>query len=180
MDKTIKNQGLKYDIIVIEEIDDLQYLDDAEIGWISYFKKLGCPLTNLTPGGGGISGYHHTQETKDKVSKARRAWKTTDEARRNMSLAHMGQIPSDNLRLANSLRTKGVKQDPEFAKRRCMAARGTHSKTIWPSLEELYRMRETMTYLEIAQIIGVGQPTVWKMIKRLEFYRDFPNETYKI
>lgn len=41
---------------------------EAEIYWISYFKGLGCPLTNSTEGGRGLLS--PSQETRLKISRA--------------------------------------------------------------------------------------------------------------
>jgi len=41
-----------------------------EMIWISRLKRVGHPLTNLTVGGDGISGFHHSEETKEKIASA--------------------------------------------------------------------------------------------------------------
>ena len=43
---------------------------DLEVGLIKCFRRMGVELTNQTAGGEGVSGYIHTQESKDKLSKS--------------------------------------------------------------------------------------------------------------
>jgi hypothetical protein len=63
---------------VIEECT-LGTIVDAEIHMIAYFRSLGCRLTNLTEGGGGIVGYKFSDETKMKMSLATRKLCTEQE-----------------------------------------------------------------------------------------------------
>lgn len=67
--KSVINKGKKPIIFVIEYLNSSNLLNDSEQFWIAYFKGLGCKLTNLTVGGGGINGYRHKNITKEKISK---------------------------------------------------------------------------------------------------------------
>jgi len=72
-----------------------------------YIKNIGRddlnegPLLNLTNGGDGISGYHHTKETKLKLSQLnkgnqyRLGSKLTTDQRKRLSLSHMGHKLSE-------------------------------------------------------------------------------------
>ena len=53
--------------VEIREYEDVD-LAEVEIFWISIGRAWGCQLTNLTKGGEGTSGYHHTDESKRKMS----------------------------------------------------------------------------------------------------------------
>jgi hypothetical protein len=55
---------------VIQEVSS-NFGPASEKYWISYFLNIGCRLTNLTEGGEGTIGYHHTQESRKKMSVAR-------------------------------------------------------------------------------------------------------------
>jgi hypothetical protein len=55
---------------ILQEVSS-DFAPSAEKYWISYFLKIGCRLTNLTEGGEGTVGYHHTQESRRKMSIAR-------------------------------------------------------------------------------------------------------------
>ena|ERR1035437_5672421 len=58
----------------------------AEIYWIKYFNSMNRDLGyNLTEGGGGSSGFKLSQETKDKISKAKLGTKATEFTKKIMS-----------------------------------------------------------------------------------------------
>lgn len=63
---------------------------------------------NLTDGGDGIFGYHHTQETKEKIGLASRQWIRTDETRKKQSEAAKNR-PKYKLNLSNELKEKKSK-----------------------------------------------------------------------
>lgn len=53
------------------------------------------PLCNLTNGGDGISGYFHSEKTKEKIQNARSLQVITEETRKKMSQAHKGHKCSE-------------------------------------------------------------------------------------
>jgi len=65
--KSLKRKGLKPEIIIIDKVNDNEWVD-AEKGYIKLFKSFGANLLNMTEGGeGGV-----TEETAKKISKARK------------------------------------------------------------------------------------------------------------
>jgi hypothetical protein len=71
--RQLVSQGLRYDIVIIQQLDGPEGLSDAEVHWINYFKLMGCPLTNLAPGGEGWrKGMKHRPESKKKIGDANR------------------------------------------------------------------------------------------------------------
>lgn len=80
--KSLLALGLKPEIVIIQNFDSPDILPQAETHWITYFKSLGCPLTNHCRGGNGFTG-KHSQEARRKISEA---------GRRPMS-----QVSKDNL-----------------------------------------------------------------------------------
>jgi group I intron endonuclease len=66
----------------------------AEQETIAKFKLLGAPLTNLADGGPGMFGYHHSEETRARISAANMGKKLgshhSDETRAKMSAAKTG------------------------------------------------------------------------------------------
>jgi len=80
--KLIKNAIKKYGKEnftkeVLQEVDDIEELKNAEERWISFF---GFPtnelMYNVTGGREGAKGYKHTKKTKDKMSKnSSKYWK---------------------------------------------------------------------------------------------------------
>lgn len=94
--KSLLKEGKKAKIEIICEYDNADILPQAEKMWISNYRILGCDLTNTTDGGDGQSigfkpsketieklrvlnsgsnnamyGKHHTDETKQKISKSK-------------------------------------------------------------------------------------------------------------
>lgn len=57
---------------IVQKIDE-KYWKECEIYWISYFKGIGCPLTNTDPGGLGMRrGYKPSKETIRKMVETRK------------------------------------------------------------------------------------------------------------
>ena len=71
----------------IESIDIVPQVDWQfwEKYWIAQFKVWGFRLTNLTTGGEGVVGRIVTEETRKKISIAKKGVKFSEEARKNMS-----------------------------------------------------------------------------------------------
>lgn len=79
---SLKNQ--KPNFIVVQEFLKKDYLFDAEVYWISYFKSQGSPLLNCTSGGDGVKNMIMTEELKQKISNGTKLWwKTLDKNIRN-------------------------------------------------------------------------------------------------
>src|SRR5208283_474100 len=83
--KAIRKYGTdcwKFDIL--EEIDDIELLNEAEKKWIEYYDTFnnGYNSTN-----GGENGYIFSEETKEKMRQSKLGKKMTDEAKLNMSLS---------------------------------------------------------------------------------------------
>lgn len=68
--KQLLNKGFKPIIKVVQYLNNISELTQAEIYWIDYFQKQGCPLTNSTKGGIGSPGFKHTEKSKQKISEA--------------------------------------------------------------------------------------------------------------
>lgn len=67
----IRNLDMPPKIVVLRECNTLRELLQAETETIAYYRSLGCKLTNLTDGGQGRS-FSHTEETKLKISNAKK------------------------------------------------------------------------------------------------------------
>ena len=57
---------------IIGTSENIDILKEMEKTFISYYKGIGIKLYNLTDGGEGTFGYHHTQETKQRLSQLKR------------------------------------------------------------------------------------------------------------
>lgn len=64
--RALRLEGRIPSFVILTILPTSDYLDAAEIFWIAEMKRRGCPLTNLTLGGGGTYGYKQSQETIEK------------------------------------------------------------------------------------------------------------------
>ena len=68
--KTVLDSGHYPEIILLEEHESSDTLNVAEMFWVFIGRKLGLPLTNMNNGGEGQQGFHHSDETKQKIGQA--------------------------------------------------------------------------------------------------------------
>ena len=113
----------------------------VEQGTIAKFKFLGAPLTNLTDGGSGTLGYHHSDKAKQGISVGHIGKKPflgrhhSDEAKLKDSKAHLGRKFSVEHCAKLSAAHKGKKQSAETVAKRVLANTGKKR-----SVESLARM----------------------------------------
>lgn len=74
----------------VVELCDVESLNTRESHYIKKFNSFKCGY-NMTEGGEGTRGYHHSEEYKQYWSNQRKGIPKTDEAKRNMSLAKKGK-----------------------------------------------------------------------------------------
>lgn len=84
----LRSEGLHPEMFIIEEIPIKEW-EDAERFWICYFKSIGCPLTNLSLGGDGLS--HMSPQSRAKLSQAKTGLRHSPATRLKMSLAQKGR-----------------------------------------------------------------------------------------
>lgn len=107
--------GLKYDIEILEEFNSFIFLNKAEIEWIAEARRQGCPLVNLTGGGGGSIGFKHSEEFSKNLSKRMKGGisphkgdKCTEETKLQMKDSALRRSPdSIKTRMAKSNGLKG-------------------------------------------------------------------------
>lgn len=90
--KSLYGAGLKYEIVILQSFIDDGILEQAEIFWIAYFRKMGCSLTNLTDGGGGCSGYRHTKEALRRLSEINKGKRPSTECIEASRRANLGRF----------------------------------------------------------------------------------------
>ena len=66
--KSILNKNLRPEIYLLEEVETLKELDEAEVWHIQYWRSIGCNLTNLAPGGKSNKGVKHSLENRINMS----------------------------------------------------------------------------------------------------------------
>lgn len=64
--ESLAKQGLRPIIEVIEENIPVSLIDEKEVYYIAYYKRIGSKLNNHTEGGQGVHGYIATDESKAK------------------------------------------------------------------------------------------------------------------
>ena len=121
--RTHKDSWLRFltRLSVVPEIRVVQTVpvisgNEAERYWISYFRSIGCRLTNLTDGGEGILGHKRTLESKELSSRSlKAAWQ-----RRRSSPQYSPPRPTEKsigaLRRSNETRRGTVRSDETKAK----------------------------------------------------------------
>ena len=93
------DKGLEPEMVIIDEVEDWIYW---EAFYIEYFRAIGCKLTNLSVGGIGSTGYKHSEEHKQRMSKlfkGRKPWNTgkkyTESQKEGMRKARTGMRLSE-------------------------------------------------------------------------------------
>lgn len=66
----VNKHGFSVQIVAEHELESDAYKHEKEL--IAHYKKIGLPLVNLTDGGEGASGMPKSEETKAKISKAKK------------------------------------------------------------------------------------------------------------
>lgn len=87
--KKLARRGLKPSIQILQSFINEKDCIDAEQYWISYFKSVGCKLTNICTRGAGT--LHTSEETRRKISEKAKA-RMTPEYRRNISEKLKGKV----------------------------------------------------------------------------------------
>lgn len=104
--------------MTILEISDRVSWAERERAWIVRLRSMGCPLTNITDGGEGVSGHRHSPETRAKLSASHAGIKHRNfgkrlpaETRAKISAAHMGKTHSPETRAKLSAANMGHKHN---------------------------------------------------------------------
>lgn len=91
--KYLVRRGLQPVMQQLQEVPDSEWRA-AERYWVSYFRSIGCPLTNATDGGDGTIGYKHSDESKEKMRIARMGKTASKETREKMSASQKAKAPA--------------------------------------------------------------------------------------
>jgi group I intron endonuclease len=112
--KSLRNKGLNYEVIILEETNNLV---EAERRLIKLFRTLGYKLTNMTDGGEGTVGFKMSEETKKKIGKKALGRKCSDLTKLKISKSKNGKPRSAETRSKISKSKIGKKRGVEFAEK---------------------------------------------------------------
>lgn len=123
------------------DIPNVELANDWEQMYILFERTKGKAEYNIANGGYGSAGFHHTEETKLKLSEANKGKPKSDETRqklseankgkhaseetkRKLSESHKGNHPSEETRQKMSEKRKGKKHSEEWSKKISEANKG--------------------------------------------------------
>jgi group I intron endonuclease len=137
-----------FDSMILEENLERDILPLQERFWIAIAKALDIELYNMTDGGEGTFGRKTSQETRDKMSKAKLGKKLTEEHKRNAALAKVG-IPQ-------SEETKAKRRSAMIGKN--AGENAGRAKLDWVKVREIRRLVgvEKRTQEEVRHIFGIS------------------------
>lgn len=128
--KSILKGGVRPTIDLIQTLHTIEDLNAAEIYWIKFFRDQGCRLTNGTDGGDGASVGHTTsEETRRKISLAKRGRRHTAASRENMRIGQLGTKQSPETIAKRVRANTGKKRTPEQCAR--LGPKGPRAKAIF-------------------------------------------------
>lgn len=153
--KSVKNTGIRPEIVILETYEIESDAQDAEIDLIAYYKYIGCDLTNRTKGGDpGVryirtekirqktsessKGRKHTEATKQQISKKLTGFKRSEENVKNISDGLKGKYTGKNSSCYTSGRIKVLTTDDIY------------------NIKEFY-FSKTFTQGELAKMFGYSR-----------------------
>jgi group I intron endonuclease len=111
--RQLVTEGFYPEILTFEELPNAEETALAEQFFISYFRSLGCRLTNLTDGGEGTPGYRHTEKTRAKQSQIAKNNPRLQEHVRQLSLAKIGTKHTPETLIKMAAASSGRVHSPE-------------------------------------------------------------------
>lgn len=180
----LKHKVENFTFDIIERFSLESELEEAEIWWIAYLRSLGAQLYNITDGGDGISGYHHTAETKQLLSKNRKdliatGWipiKHTEEFKQQLSQNMIGHTyntdrvhPPDCLHCSelvkrNKTNNPSRSGDPDVKKKMSKKKIGSLNNQAIMTEEKVVELRQLskqgMSNKELSIKFGIAVTTV--------------------
>ena len=159
--KSLLILGQKAEPVVLEACNTQEELPQAEMDMISYFKSIGCNLTNSTNGGDGGFGRIVSEESRKKVSISNTGKKPSQETIAKLSLANKGRISPN----------KGKKASDELRLKLSLAHIGKQGKKPIFSLDQEKMLVEEynntpITINKLASKYGVSRDTIFRVFRR--------------
>ena len=164
--RAIKKYGKEnFSRITLEDgITDHDYLCEREKYWIAFYDSTNPDVGyNLTEGGGGLLGFHHSEETLEKLSESHKGqipWNKgispSKETLEKLSESHKGQTPWN----------KGISPSEETLEKMSKSKKGIKHPRILKKemvLKVLKLLEEDMPVSKILNEIKIGENTVYKI-----------------
>lgn len=135
--RSLSRRGLRYGIVTIQTHETQGLLSQAEAFWISYFRSMGCQLTNITDGGEGCAGRVVSESTREKMRLASLGNKNAAGKRYNLTVEqrqaaaqrarHRSADPLVRAKISTTL--QGRKQSSEQVARRVASLKARWTAT---------------------------------------------------
>lgn len=190
--KALKKYGIEnFQYNIVEVCENQNEIDDAEIKWIQELDSRNADMGyNLAIGGNVNRGWHHSEESKKKISKGN-IGKTcpthTDEWKQNMSNIMAGRIINDEWRKKLSKSNKGKIISEETKQKMSTSAMGRQasnktklkmsishsgdkchlSKLNWEDVNRIRNDYESkfLSIVQLAKIYDVSYQNIYSIIK---------------
>ena len=153
--QSLKAKGKKPIQVVLQELNEDENWQAAEIKWIAIAKKYGWNLVNCTDGGDGVTNL--SGESRERMLKTWKGRKHRPETLERLSKASKGRVKSEESKNVMSLKMKGRKI--EWADKLQIAVRKFDDEKIAMVLEDL----KTMKGKDVAEKYGVHRTTISKI-----------------
>jgi group I intron endonuclease len=189
--RAIRKHGFKaFKFKVLEVHDDVERLNEAEVRLIKELKTFSAVGGyNLTTGGGGIAGWQHTVEAREKISLKNRGKIRTSEMRKRTSEATKKAMQDPVIKQKCASGMKGKRHRPDSLKKMSASRSGdknsmkgrfgknhpTFGKTIAPveivALDDAGNIIHEFVSIQSAKHAQMTPSAVWAAIKKKRLYR---------
>lgn len=169
-----KYEGL-VKVCVLETFDEetIHLINERETFQIAQYRSilLGNGNMNLTDGGGGISGYKHTKEARDKISKTHKGRTRSEEHQAKLALTRVG-VPlgaETKSKISESLcgnkNALGYRHTQEACEKMSRPKSEQHRKKLSDS--QIGKKISAETKVKMSESTGLGQHTRWHVNRNL-------------
>lgn len=150
--------GKIFHVRILSQHEGSRELDASEVEWISRFRDLGHPLTNLTTGGCGARGFKQTDLQKQRASEAHKGKPLTPEHRAKLSAAHRGKrLSTEHKRALSRANSKPRGPRTEQTRIKLSVAGGGR-----PFLDQNGVVYQTQG--AAARALSLSQPHIWAVL----------------
>lgn len=163
-----------YEFKILETLEDCGNIDDREKYWVAFYKKNGKAF-NIADGGKGCPGVHISDEAKKIIGEKNRQHnlgkKASEETKLKMSLARKGRKPSPESIEKGRLKRIGMKLSQETKMKISIANSGERCALAKYTKEQIFLAREIYDngckdYKYISEKTGISYGAINGIVKR--------------